>query len=88
MLNSHDISKLHRIIGLAEKLIAKGSEHSSSKGNGAPKAGRRAGRRIRRTGKELIEFRKMLKAERKKGVPVVKLAQKHGVSSAYIYMLP
>jgi hypothetical protein len=46
------------------------------------------GKRIRRTGQELKQFRKMLKAERRKGVSVAQLARKHGVSSAYIYMLP
>ena len=82
-LNSHDISKLNRIIALAEKLIANGSK--SSRGTGGSK---KPGRRIRRTGKQLVQFRQMLKAERKKGVPVAQLARKHGISSAYIYMLP
>lgn len=82
-LNSHDISKLQRIIALAEKLIAKGAK--GSPGNGHAK---KAGKRVRRSGKQLAEFRKMLKAERKKGVPVADLARKHGISSAYIYMLP
>jgi hypothetical protein len=48
----------------------------------------RKSKRIRRTGEELRQFRKMLKAQRKKGVPVAELSRKHGVSSAYIYMLP
>jgi hypothetical protein len=30
----------------------------------------------------------MLKAQRSKGVPVADLARRHGISSAYIYMLP
>jgi hypothetical protein len=30
----------------------------------------------------------MLKAERKKGIPVAELARKHRVSTAYIYTLP
>ena len=37
---------------------------------------------------ELIQFRKMLKGERRKGIPVVALARKHGISPAYIYLLP
>jgi hypothetical protein len=48
----------------------------------------RKSKRLRRSGQELKQFRKMLKAQRKKGVPVADLARKHGVSSAYIYMLP
>ena len=86
-LNSHDISKLHRIVALAEKLIAKGSNRGSGAGAGSAKKGK-GRKRVRRTGKELIRFRKMLKAERKKGIPVAELARKHRVSSAYIYLLP
>lgn len=82
--NSHDISKLHRIIALAEKLILNGSKQ----GKRVELSGRKAGKRVRRTGKELVQFRKMLKAERKRGVPVAELARRHRVSSAYIYMLP
>lgn len=80
-LDSQDIKKLQRIVAIAEKLIANGAKKKSSGGNGAAK-------RRRRSGKELTAFRKMLKAERRKGVPVSELARKHGVSSAYIYQLP
>jgi hypothetical protein len=44
-------------------------------------------KRTRRSGKALVQFRKMLKAERKKGVRVLALARKHGISTAYIYYL-
>ena len=43
--------------------------------------------RMRRSKKEVAALKKMLKAERKAGVPVAELAGKHGVSTAYIYML-
>jgi hypothetical protein len=79
-LNAHDVSKLRRIIALAEKLIAAGSKRSGS--NRAA-----TGKRVRRRGRELVQFRRMLKAQRKKGIPVAKLARQHGISSAYIYML-
>lgn len=79
-LNKHDVSKLRRIIALAEKLIAKGER--------APPPKLKKQTRVRRTGKELAMFRKLLKAERKKGMPVAALARKHGVSTAYIYTLP
>jgi len=36
---------------------------------------------------EAIALKKLLKAERKAGVPVAELAKKHGISTAYIYML-
>jgi hypothetical protein len=86
-LNAHDVSKLRRIIALAEKLIEKAP---ATKRRPATKSGHRAvkGKRVRRTGKELIQFGKMLKAERKKGVSVAELARKHGVSTAYVYSLP
>ena len=43
--------------------------------------------RKRRSGKELIQFRKMLKSERKKGIPVAELSKKYGISATYIYQL-
>jgi hypothetical protein len=86
-LTVQEISKLRRIIKLAEILIENDVEKS---GNGrAEKGGRgEAKTRKRRTGQELVRFRNLLKSERRKGVPVAKLARKHGVSTAYIYLLP
>lgn len=49
--------------------------------------GKSAPSRTRRTKKEVAALKKLLKAERKAGVPVAELAAKHGVSNAYIYML-
>jgi hypothetical protein len=46
-----------------------------------------ASTRTRRSKKEAIALKKLLKAERKAGVPVAELAEKHGISTAYIYML-
>jgi len=46
-----------------------------------------AAKRVRRTGKELAQFREMLKAQKRNGVPAAELARMHGISSAYIYML-
>jgi transposase-like protein len=82
-LNTQEVAKLRRIVSLAETLIAK---DNGRKNNGV--ARKHSGKRIRRTGPELVQFRKMIKAERKNGVPVSELARKHGISSAYIYMLP
>jgi hypothetical protein len=93
-LYAQEIAKLRRIIAIAEKLIV---EHpkpmrgrpSSKNGNGKPAAKKPAkGKRIRRTGKKLVQFRRMLKAERRKGVSVAVLARKHHISAAYIYQLP
>ncbi len=85
-LTTQEMSKLRRIITLAEKLIEKGGGRANGARNG--KHGLKAGKRIRRTGQGLVEFRKMLKAERKNGIPVAEMARRHGVSTAYIYMLP
>ena len=79
-LNKHDISKLRRIIALAGTLITKSQTASTTKSKKKT--------RLRRSGKELVQFRKMLKAERKKGVSVAALARKHKISLAYIYTLP
>ena len=86
-LSAQQISELRRLITIAEKLIAK-SASSSAKGRNGSVNKAKSGKRIRRSGKELVQFRKMLKAQRKKGMPVAELARKNGVSSAYIYTLP
>ena len=83
-LNAQELAKLKRIVSLAEKLI---ETDKNGKSNGAVKQ-TRTGKRIRRSGQDLVRFRRMLKTQRKKGVPVVELARKHGISSAYIYTLP
>ncbi len=86
-LSVKEIAQLRKLIAIAEKMIAQ---------NPAPKRGRpaKAGagsvtrtKRLRRSGKELAAFRKMLLTERKKGTPVAELANKHGISAAYIYQL-
>ena len=79
-LTTQDISKLNRIIKLAEKLIRK-APTVWLKVNGKPQRAKRSIRK-RRTGRELVQFRKMLTAERKKGIPVAEMAQtwdKHGL---------
>ena len=81
-----DLSKLNRIIKLAEKLIENGFKRSANGRNGNAQRANGSTRK-RRTGRELAQFRKMLKAERKKGIPVAEMARKHGISTAYIYLL-
>jgi len=80
-LSAQQVARLNRIISLAENLLA---QDKLDRRNGVATRPRR----IRRTGKQLVQFRKLLKAERRKGTPVAALARKHGISSAYIYMLP
>ena len=75
--------------GAVAKTVKKSNAKASAKA--APKAtakkAAKEGKRMRRTGAELIAFRKMLVAERKRGTPVAELAKQHGVSAAYIYQL-
>ena len=84
-LSAKEITQIKKLISIAEQLIkqssaAEASTKKSSKASGAVK-------RVRRSGKELIAFRKMLIAERKKGITAAELSRTHGVSQAYIYQL-
>ena len=85
-LTPQELSKLNRIIKLVEKLIHNGS-NGLAKGRNGKLQRAKSSSRIRRTGRELVQFRKMLKAERKKGIPVAEMARKHRISTAYIYLL-
>jgi|LauGreDrversion4_2_1035121.scaffolds.fasta_scaffold61085_2 hypothetical protein len=75
-LTQSDRNRIRKIIQLAEDILE----------DNAGSAERRP-RRIRRSGKELTAFRKMLLNERKRGIPVAELARKHGITTAYIYQL-
>ncbi len=82
-LTSVETAQLKKIISLAEALLEKAETgEKARKGKGDDNQAR-----IRRSGKELASFRKMLKSERKAGVPVADLARKHGISASYIYQL-
>lgn len=89
MLSPREIDMLRQIISLAGSLISSAHPQAGAAGKKAAveDASRPDDKRRRRTGKELNDFRKMLVAERKKGVPVAELARKHGISAAYIYQL-
>lgn len=84
-LTTKEMTELKKIISRANELIAKAKDDKAS----TPKssARRSVSNRSRRSGKELEAFRKMLKAERKAGVPVAQLAKKHGITPAYIYQI-
>lgn len=82
-LTSQQIRKLESIVTAAQALL---DEARRPNGKGV-KGVAKTGKRIRRSGKDLVAFRKMLVSERKKGVPVAELARKHNISSAYIYQL-
>ena len=72
--------KLRKIAASLEELVT--ALESMPAGNG-----KSAATRTRRSKKEAIALKKLLKAERKAGVPVAELAAKYGISTAYIYML-
>lgn len=80
-LTTKEIAQLRKIISLAEGLLAGGG----SGGKAAAAKSGNSGRR--RSGKELVAFRKMLKQERKSGASVSALAKKHGVTASYIYQI-
>lgn len=85
-LSADEISLLKKFVLIVEKII---ESNSGSKPSGGPVMGTKAApkKRKRRSGKELVEFRKMLKRERSKGVSAAELSKKYAVSQAYIYQL-
>jgi hypothetical protein len=85
-LSVRELAQLQKIIGIVEKLITKASGSQNVRTTGAHRSAKtRTGHR--RSGNELRAFRKMLMAERKRGVPVAQLAKKHGITPSYIYQL-
>lgn len=80
-LSNRQIRNLEKIIASVQAIV-----EDAKVAKGMP-AGAPGGKRVRRSGKELAAFRKMLKAERKKGVAVAELARQHNISAAYIYQL-
>ena len=82
-LSKREISQLKKLVALAQGLIDKAEAAPADQKTAATSATKR----IRRSGKELAAFKKMLKAERKRGVTAADLAKEHGVSMAYIYTL-
>jgi hypothetical protein len=82
-LSKREISQLKKLVALAQGLIDKAEATPADQKTATPSATKR----IRRSGKELAAFKKMLKAERKRGVPAAELAKQHGISMAYIYTL-
>lgn len=88
-LSAKEITQLKKLISITEQLIKQSSAAEASASASTKKSSRAsvAVKRVRRSGKELIAFRKMLIAERKKGITAAELSRTHGVSQAYIYQL-
>ena len=87
MARTTNISKKLRSIASSLEELATAIETQGSQRTANGKNGNSATGRTRRSKKDVAALKKLLKAERKAGVPVTKLAQQHGVSTAYIYML-
>lgn len=79
-ISKRQMKQLEKIVELAASLLDQANTSDKGVHKAPPK-------RTRRSGKELVAFRKMLKSERKKGNSVVDLAKAHGVSPAYIYQI-
>ena len=82
---TRELKQLQNIVEIASALMAKAQEHVDAKA--AEKAERQANKRVRRSGKELVKFRRDLKKMRNEGVPVAELSATYGVSASYIYQL-
>jgi hypothetical protein len=81
-----DVARLRRIIAQIDEVIGEAGKVVRKQRNSRGSS-KRASKRVRRTGRDLLQFRKALKLERKRGVPVTAIARKYGVSAAYIYQL-
>ena len=84
-LTAKEVAELKKIVARANELIAKAKGEEMTKVKSS--ARRSVSVKNRRSGKELEAFKKMLKAERKAGVPVAQIAKKHGITPAYIYQM-
>jgi hypothetical protein len=84
-LSKRQIRQLQKIIETAQAILADASKRSRKSIASASVPAREA--RARRSGKELAAFRKAVRAERKRGVPVAEIAERHKVSTTYIYQL-
>jgi hypothetical protein len=85
-LSPREIAQLRKIVSIAETLLAKAP---SSKGGRVKtiESAAKPRRGVRRKGKELVAFRKMILGERKRGTPVTEIARKHGITPNYIYQM-
>jgi hypothetical protein len=80
-LSKRQIAYLNRIIATAQKMLDTAHLEDSRSGmNGGA-------RRRRRSAEEAEKMRSDILSKRAKGVSAAKLAEKYGVSTAYIYMI-
>jgi hypothetical protein len=87
-LTASEVAKLNKIVAIAQTLLEKTEPKKKTESKKTPRylvGNGWVG--ARRSGKELVAFRKMLKAERKAGASVAEMAKRHGISPSYIYQL-
>jgi transposase len=78
-LSKQQIDRLNKIIATARKLIDSAEAEGSNGTTGKT--------RTRRSSADAEKMKAQIRAARAKGVPATKLAEKCGVSTAYIYMI-
>lgn len=78
-LSKRQIAYLQKIVVTAQKILDTAHLEEGRSGGGS--------KRRRRTAVEAEKMRADIRAKRAKGVPAAKLAEKYGVSTAYIYMI-
>lgn len=86
-LSSREIAELRKIISIAQKLLAKATAEPKSRRTIIARPTTNSPQSSRRRGRDLAAFRKAIVAERKRGVPVVEIARKHGITPSYIYQM-
>ena len=79
-LSKRQIAYLNKIIVTAQKMLDTAHLEGARGGGSGPK-------RRRRSAAEAEKMRSDILAKRAKGVSAAKLAEKYGVSTAYIYMI-
>ena len=77
-LTKRQDAMLNQIVTLVEKFRVEAARQPAKTRNGS---------RMRRTSADAEKMRKEVLAARAKGVSAAKLAEKYGVSAAYIYMI-
>ena len=83
-LTKRQVSKLNKVMALIEDVLRIAAAETVPAKSGKPSA---SSRRTRRTAVQAEKMRADILAKRAKGVPATDLAEKYGVSTAYIYMI-